>query len=242
MTNDKQVKGAADDPGVALARELLKQKPNYAVPLDAMQTRILATWLLNWPLKLPSFGASSVFFHLEAPASGFGPGDIRFLRDVVRFNNGPVSAEEYISTLKTPIDTATKPVDAEPRSEQPLSPPALGSVGESTDSKPAENGYVPKPVDPTAYVSQASILAEHIPLRLPISEKQLPGILEDYSGNRIRWTRPLTKSGNPNPQRRSIHLNDWLNYIKRIGSSDPSPDELAYRKSQIREGNRLRGK
>ena len=112
MTNDKQVKGAVAGPGVAHARELLKQKPNWDIELDANQVRVLSAWLKSWPPKPKSFASTSeIFWAMDAPAGGFGPDDIEFLRSVVRFNNGPVSAEEYILPLKTPIDTATKRVD-----------------------------------------------------------------------------------------------------------------------------------
>lgn len=103
---------------------------------------------------------------------------------------------------------------------------------------PDAKGYVVRPADPSAYVPANTLLAEHIPDGLMVTQKSLPAILADYSSNRIRWTRPPGRDGAPRPNRRNIHLTDWLSYIARcqrtLQQSDPTPTQIADRAAGIR--------
>jgi len=85
----------------------------------------------------------------------------------------------------------------------------------SQGDQPDERGYVASPADPAAYAPAADILARHTPADLPITMDRLVAIIEDYDANRVRWTRPLGKKGQPVPNRRSVHLGDWTAYLKR---------------------------
>ncbi len=120
-----------------------------------------------------------------------------------------------------------------------LSAPARADAVSQGDT-PDERGYVASPVDPAAYAPAADILAKHTPAELAISMKELGTILEDYDTNRVRWTRPRGKNGQPVPNRRSVHLGDWVAYSKRRTNPESdgfprlSPTELERRKAAVR--------
>lgn len=95
------------------------------------------------------------------------------------------------------------------------SPNVLPSDAVSQGDKPDEHGYVGLPADPAAYAPATDVLAKHAPVELAISMKELGTILEDYHANRVRWTRPLGKNGQPMRNRRSVHLGDWTAYVKQ---------------------------
>ncbi|MBI5863437.1 MAG: hypothetical protein HZB38_02775 [Planctomycetes bacterium] len=117
------------------------------------------------------------------------------------------------------------------------SPMQAASQGDTPD----EHGYVERPADPTAYVPAADILAKHTPADLPVSMKELGTIIENFHTNRVRWTRPLGKNGQPVPNRRNVHLGDWSAYLKR--RADPESDgfprlsetEFERRKAAVRD-------
>lgn len=126
---------------------------------------------------------------------------------------------------------------------------AHDSASKDIDARPNQKGYVGQPADPDAYVSDSELRREHTPEGLVLSPKQLTGILEDHLTNRIRWTRPLTKQGKPNPHRRCVHLGDWRRFIDRQtnpaasgfdGGADPTPDEIAEAKAEIRNRSRCK--
>lgn len=120
--------------------------------------------------------------------------------------------------------------------------PTLETV--SQGDRPDDCGYVGLPADLAAYVPAADILATHTPVDLAISMKELGTILEDYNTNRIRWTPPLGKNGQPMRNRRSVHLGDWTAYVKwRLpDEADGFPRlteaELESRKAAVRNGKR----
>lgn len=115
----------------------------------------------------------------------------------------------------------------------------------SQGDRPDEHGYVASPADPATYVPVTDILAKHTPVDLVISMKELGTILEDYNTNRIRWTRPLGKNGQPIRNRRSVHLGDWTAYVKRLlpAGEDGFPRltkaELEQRKAAVRKGKHV---
>lgn len=121
------------------------------------------------------------------------------------------------------------------------SPNVLPAEAVSQGDTPDERGYVESPVDPAVYVPAADVLTKHMPADLSILMKQLGTILEDYRTNRIRWTRPLGKNGQPMRNRRSVHLGDWAAYIAKR-QANPESDgfprlsetELERRKAAVR--------
>jgi hypothetical protein len=122
------------------------------------------------------------------------------------------------------------------------SPNVLPAEAVSASDKPDEHGYVESPADSKTYAPAADILAEHTPDALSVSMKELGTILEDYHTNRVRWTRPLGKNGQPKRNRRSVHLGDWTAYVKRRvpAEEDGFPRlteaELESRKAAVRNG------
>ena len=92
-------------------------------------------------------------------------------------------------------------------------PPHEGGPGPSRDqAKPDDSGYVAKPLEPGQYIPASVILTDFTPENLFISLKKLAQIVEDYAQNRVRWTRPLKRDGEPNPRRRAVHIPDWAAY------------------------------
>jgi hypothetical protein len=122
------------------------------------------------------------------------------------------------------------------------SPNVLPAETVSQGDRPDERGYVASPADPAAYVPAADILAEHTPVDPAISMKELGTILEEYGTNRVRWTRPLGKNGQPMRNRRRVHLGDWTAYVKRRlpaeedGFPRMTEAELEQRKAAVRNG------
>lgn len=120
-------------------------------------------------------------------------------------------------------------------------PDAPSAEAVSQGDRPDERGYVASPADPAAYAPAADILAEHTPAALSVSMKELGTILEDYHTNRVRWTRPLGRNGQPMRNRRSVHLGDWTAYVKRRlpaeedGFPRLSETELERRKAGVRD-------
>lgn len=125
-------------------------------------------------------------------------------------------------------------------SQLPDAPPADAV---SQGDKPNKRGYVESPVDPAAYVSASDILTKHTPAALSVSMKELGTILKDYDTNRVRWTRPLGKNGRPVPNRRSVHLGDWVAYLRRRTNPESegfprlSETELERRKAAVRDAS-----
>lgn len=107
--------------------------------------------------------------------------------------------------------------------------------------QPDENGYVNKPLDSSSYMPASEIISKYSDgLPVTITAKMLGETVEKYTANHIRWTRPMSKSGEPHPKRRNVHLGDWLSYIKRYsqqngdhGWDDPDERELETRKISI---------
>lgn len=99
-------------------------------------------------------------------------------------------------------------------------PKALPAKTVSQDDRPDNCGYVESPADPAAYAPATDILTKHTPADLPILMDRLVAIIEDHDANRVRWTRPLTKNGRPMKNRRSVHLGDWMAYLKRRSPAD----------------------
>lgn len=124
-------------------------------------------------------------------------------------------------------------------------------AGSAKQDVPDGNGYVVSPSDPTAYVPASEIVSKHTPTSIPVTSKELPGILEDFATNRVKWTRPPGKDGKPRSNRRNVHLTEWLDYIRRRERAGIRADgddwpvvnegEIAERASVIR-GEKLAGK
>ena len=101
-------------------------------------------------------------------------------------------------------------------------------------SKPDENGYVANPSDPTAFVPQKTILADHMPAELALTPRQLGTVLKNFKANGVTWTRPRSN-------RKCVHLAQWLRYVARASKQsgvdewpDTSPDEQAATAEQIK--------
>jgi len=91
------------------------------------------------------------------------------------------------------------------------------------------DGFVPNPVDLTGFVLPTQL--DWGPIRF---DKQLKW-LRDYPNNRVRWTRPRSKSGNIISNRLLVHAADHANRMKSL-HSDPSPSEISKRSREIRLG------
>ena len=126
------------------------------------------------------------------------------------------------------------------------------AAGSHDPAKPYAIGYVARPADPSSYVPMATILAKHCDEIALTTIKEMIRVLEEFSTNRVSWTRPLSKkTGDPHPQRRSVHLADWERYVDRLkhapsptaetGFPDLSPPEIEARSSKVRH-NRQAGK
>ncbi|MDA0810000.1 MAG: hypothetical protein O2945_22405 [Planctomycetota bacterium] len=114
------------------------------------------------------------------------------------------------------------------------------------DGEPNSNGYVRNPPDGSAFVSKSEILSKHTPTTLRVSDKRLTEILANYAVNKVRWTRPISgTTGKPHPQRLSIHLTDWVQFVDRATKSvdtdedgeceiSPTPAEIEQRMAEIR--------
>ena len=128
------------------------------------------------------------------------------------------------------------------REAHPPAVPPAGGGGDAGTDRPDEKGYVSKPVDTSSYLPAKEIIAQHSnKLPFTITEKKLGTIVEDYAHNCIRWTRPMSKTGNPMKNRRNVHFGDWHSYVNRSKgqteddiSSDPNPEELASRANAIK--------
>lgn len=84
-------------------------------------------------------------------------------------------------------------------------------------TKPDATGYVARPSDLSSYVPMATIRADHCEDVVLTTIKEILKVLKDFPTNRVRWTRPPSKkTGTPHPQRRSIHLVDWKEYVNRL--------------------------
>lgn len=93
---------------------------------------------------------------------------------------------------------------------------------------PDDKGYVALPTDPSAYVPLTAIVTRHSPVEPPLTKKQIVRILEDYGTNKIRWTRPLGKDGEPRSNRRSIHLADWLDFVEKLRATLANDPEAGF--------------
>lgn len=102
----------------------------------------------------------------------------------------------------------------------------VADAASAAEAEADANGYVRSPADPTAYVPASEIIAEHSDrLGYALSAKMLGEIVERYETNNVRWSRPVNrKTGTPMAQRRTVHLNDWLDYVKRLTSGGSQVD------------------
>lgn len=105
-------------------------------------------------------------------------------------------------------------LDAVIRGLEALAEELAVSPSTPTADVPDARGYVAQPADPAAFVPAAEIVAQHTPSGDSLTYKRLVAIIENPA-NRVRWTKPLTKAGKPAPQRRLVHLGDWVSYLKR---------------------------
>ncbi len=109
-----------------------------------------------------------------------------------------------------------------------------------TRTEPDANGYVRNPIDQSPNVSASEILAEHCPNGFVLTHKQLVSALEQFQVNRVKWSRPIGKNGEPRQNRLTVHLTDWLEYVRRSmgtesdGTPHVSPKEKEKRQAAIR--------
>jgi len=97
-----------------------------------------------------------------------------------------------------------------------LEPSAAADTPAEHLAEPDEKGYVVQPADPSAFVPAAEIVSNYAPKEMPLTSKRLTQILENYPEARVRWTRPPGKNGKARHNRRSVHLTDWNEYVKRF--------------------------
>lgn len=124
-------------------------------------------------------------------------------------------------------------------------PPRQAEATANPTEKPNATGYVARPSDPSVFVSIKTIRADHCDGIALATIKEISRVIEDFSANSVRWTRPLSKNtGTPHPQRRRVHLSDWLAYVNRSktrpslttdrGDPDLAPAEIDARKAAVR--------
>ena len=163
----------------------------------------------------------------------FHPGDDNSVS--VRLVNGEITEESIRSKVATQLNTwldarakglaaACMDVLAELAGE--AGPPAVAVSGalHGADGLPDESGYVRCPADSSEYVAATTILNKYSDdLSVTLTAKMLSALVEDYSKNRVRWTRPISeKTGKPHQQRRSVHLGDWIRYVNGFTSGSAS--------------------
>lgn len=114
------------------------------------------------------------------------------------------------------------------------------------DGEPNSDGYVRNPADKTAYVSKQDVIFRHTVTTFDVNERIVTRILSNYVKNRVRWTRPVSKTtGKPHPRRLSIHLVDWQQFVDRSLKGNfadeneecdtlQSPAEIRRRAAEIR--------
>lgn len=137
-------------------------------------------------------------------------------------NHRLITPRPYIAFKLT--ERAHELLDAElTESETTMSAAVDPKINPST---PDTIGHVLTPLDPSAFVPISVIRAEHCEGVNLTSIKAITNALEDYTANRVRWTRPWSeKLGRPNLQRRSVHLADWRRYVSRlIDGTTPGDD------------------
>jgi hypothetical protein len=116
----------------------------------------------------------------------------------------------------------------------------LVAVPHDLVTEPNAIGYVQTPVDPSAYVPASEVLNRHCPDDLPLTHKQLVSAIEDFTKNKIRWSRPMSKEGTPRMNRLLVHLVDWTNYVQSSMSENAdgtpyvSPEDKEQRQAAIR--------
>ncbi|MBN1512614.1 MAG: hypothetical protein JXB13_11425 [Phycisphaerae bacterium] len=153
--------------------------------------------------------------------------------------NTPAGRAADAEALRGQAAPAEGPALTEAERPQPTANKA--TEGASQGDTPGEQGYVESPVDPKAYRPATEIVSEHTPAGLRVTMRNLRTILENYATNHVRWTRPLSRSGRPVPNRRSVHLGDWAAYLR--GCSNPESEgfprlteaELDRRKAAVRD-------
>lgn len=123
----------------------------------------------------------------------------------------------------------------------------LESLALSDDpTKPDSRGYVKEPEDENSFVPMKVILDGYCQ-NVPISSlKQIGTVLDDFSVNDVRWTRPFTKRGAIDTHRRNVHIGDWIKFAEKLraaltakpveGSTDPTRDQIALEGAKLREG------
>ncbi len=109
-----------------------------------------------------------------------------------------------------------------------------------------QRGYVEWPVDPAAYRPASEVVTHHTPAGEQLSMGQLQAICEDYRTNHVRWTRPRGRNGQPMKNRRSVHIGDWVEHLKKRTFTDAegfprqSEDEIQRRAAAVRRANSAR--
>ena len=117
--------------------------------------------------------------------------------------------------------------------------------GTSNLDNPNEKGYVENPADPSSYIPARIIRTKHTPKGMVIDDKALGLIVEDFTTNKIRWTRPKTKNGKPHSKRRSVHIVDWMKYVEKSDCVDTegfpclTNEEIEAEKKAIRSRSEL---
>ena len=165
----------------------------------------------------------------------------------VNTNDGPkMLTPEHAAATAQKLEVATDPELAEQPPSRAESKDGVAGTADTDDpTKPDASGYVFRPTDLSAYVPMTTILAKHCEDVAVTTTKALTKVLENFSTNRVRWTRPLSKkTGAPHRQRRSVHLADWEHFVDRQkrqgpGTSDDgfpnlAPGEIGARTAKVR--------
>jgi hypothetical protein len=144
-----------------------------------------------------------------------------FVDEAVRWPQGNLqpSRTEHLLRAVNALEelVGTEKATAAARADQgAVAPPSL-VVADAHD----KHGYVESPSDPKSYLPLNVLLADHTRPELGMNVKQASRLVDDYSANRIRWTRPRGKHGKPIPNRRHVHIGDWIECMRRKATTDP---------------------
>jgi len=236
--------------------------PIQRISCDREGESVLYPWLGRvWPnpwmalfLKDGSAKYSNLFgFRLHDPVPGTFPTDFFVSgigspvsenpgRAVETVSDKPKFKKNLVAHLHHWLrDLDGRPVKAEERESGDLGKQTSGTTLAS-NSVPDAKGYVADPVDPSAYVPLSEIKAKYCDTTSIATIKQIVNIIENHSANEVRWTRPLTKAGVPDGQRRSIHFGDWGKFLQRFKNNSweteafppLKPGEFENRKTEVR--------
>lgn len=237
-----------------LSSESLSLRSNF-VAASRNHSRLLESWLSH---VYPLLNVNVVSQPVSAACNALGGLTLSTedSKRVIPVEKGSVPrfvrARVDSSLMWLPSDVCTASAIAIERILSGEPDAAIADTGKRSGkaSEPDSDGYVRDPADESAYVPKSEILTKHTPTRLPIGDKSLTATLSDFTRNGVRWTRPKSaKSGQPHPQRLSVHLADWSEYVSNQMKQDateeynldedlPSQAEIRKRAIEVRRSKK----